>query len=220
MSNVSNTHNITAYVPTVTKPFTGQRLSVVFWKTGKDGIKKESKCVSVPKLAGVTPGELQLLVPQVMELLVTTQNKIIRELVDAGKSFVQDDEISVAKCIAYLQEVGTSADSVRLTKDNLGEWFNTKLSDTLTLTLADKFGIGDTMSAEQEMMLTATVNAFKAKIVGIASPNCKYAAKEVGSIKNAITLAGEEEDVIASKLMERLDKMLVTVNEVSLIDVL
>jgi hypothetical protein len=220
MSIVSNVHNITAYVPTVTKAFTGQRLSVIYWKTGKDGVKKESKCVSIPKVTGVTPDELQAMIPQVLELITTTQNKIIRELVDAGKSFVSDEDISVAKCIAYMQEVGTSENSVRLTKDTLGEWFNSKLADSLTLLLADKFGIGDTMSAEQEMMLTATVNAFKSKIVGIANPNTKYAEKEVGSIKNAIAASNDSEDPIVGKLVERLDKMLIKVEEINLIDVL
>lgn len=222
MSNISDTHNIVSYTPTVTKPFSNQRLSVCYWKTGKDGIKKESKCVSIPKIEGITPEELQEFIPSVLELINNTQNKIIRELIENGQTQVSDSEISIKEVIKYINEVGTSDGSARLTKESIGQWFDTSLSDSLMLALSNKLGVGldVEITRDQEKLVMATLGAFKGKLVSLSGPSVKLDVKTINSLKSAInTIDGD--DGMGNRLLSKLDNMLVKLEtEVSLFDLL
>ena len=55
MSNVSNVHDVVVYDAKATKPYQGQRLAKVLYKTPKDGsVKPENKAVSIPVIAMIS----------------------------------------------------------------------------------------------------------------------------------------------------------------------
>jgi len=224
-----NSALVSGYVNGITTPRNkDERLSVLYWKTGKDGIKKDSKSVSIPKTVGLTPEELQSMVPHVIGMLESVQNKIVRELVESGKNAIGFPEISISECIKYLAESDSdgNGNSVRLTKEVINAWFMDSLNDKLMLALSDKLGVGDNPSNEQCQLIENTTNAFKSKICSLAGGTVKLDVKTAKSVKNAIMLGvgnegiDIENDVIGSKLVARLDKMIMSVNEVNLLDVL
>src|ERR1700694_658138 len=88
-------HNVVSYVSGTTKPFSGQRLVAIIYKTVTDkksvhyNIKRESKAVSVPVIADdIILGNMNVLVPHIKTLLENTQKSIIRELLDASNNVV------------------------------------------------------------------------------------------------------------------------------------
>ena len=207
-----------------------QRLSVLYWKTGKDGVKKDSKSVSIPKLVGLTPDELQQMIPHCLNMLVMVQNKIIRELVDGGKNAIGYEDISVKECLKYLEESASDGEgnSVRLTKESIGEWFKSNLEDKLMLALSAKLGIREDVEPTNEQceLVENTTNAFKARIISLASGTVKLDIKTATSVMNAVKISNdngdsEGNDVIYDKLIARLGKMMeVKKDEIDLIDVL
>lgn len=221
--DMNNNHSVTSYTSGSTKPLTGQRLAVVYWKTGKDGVKKESKSVSIPviELNSITASERTLLEPYLVEMLQTVQGKIIRERIESGASTILGAEISVASCIQYLESNVSdteSGSSVRLTKESLATWFDLALADKLMLVLADKLGVSSDPTAEEVVKIDSILAEFKGKIGSLASGAVKLDKKLAISIKNAVSLAGED-DVIAVKLASKLDKM-IAVEKVELFDIL
>src|ERR1700674_4660994 len=143
-------HNVVSYISGTTKPFSGQRLVAITYKTVtyKESIhyniKRESKAVSVPVIADdVITSNIVALVPHIRTLLENTQKSIIRELLDASNNVVSmpNKSISISECISYLE---SSDESGRLTKESVGNWFDSSIADMLTLSLADKLGISDT----------------------------------------------------------------------------
>lgn len=233
MSLINTVENNSALVSGYTNGITqarnkDERLSVLYWKTGKDGIKKDSKSVSIPKIMGLTSEELQSMVPHVIGMLEGVQNKIIRELVESGRNAISFGDISVSECIKYLNESDSDGNggNIRLTKEVINNWFMDSLNDKLMLALSDKLGVGDNPSDEQCMLIENTTNAFKSKICSLAGGTVKLDVKTAKSVKNAIMLGvgsegiDIENDVIGSKLVARLDKMIMSVNEVNLLDVL
>lgn len=207
--DLAGNHSVVSYVAGVTKPLSGQRLSVVYWKTGKDGIKKESKCVSIPKIEGITPEELQLMVPHVMELLAQAQNKIIRESIEAGKTTILGEDISVAKCISYMNEVGSSETAVRLTTESLTQWYVDTLEAPVMLAVAAKLGISEDTepTAEQSQKVEAISKKYKETIGKLASGAFKLPADYAEMVKKVVSFAPSE-DAIRVKLEGKLDKML------------
>jgi hypothetical protein len=201
-----NNHSVVEYTAGVTKPFGGQRLSVLYWKTGKDGIKKESKCVSIPMITGISDTQLQAMIPHVIDLLATAQNKIIRELVEEGKSTILGENISIDACIKYLEEVGSDSNSQRLTSELLGSWYDEVLEAPVMLAISNKLGIGDDVTEEQANKVEAISKKYKETIGKLASGSFKLPLDYAEMVKKVISMAPEN-DAIASKLIVKLDKM-------------
>lgn len=204
-------HSVVAYDPKSTKPFTGQRLAKVTYKTVTDkesplyGIKRDSKCVSLPifKAEEVT-AQAAALAPYVIEYLQTVQDKIVRERVDAGAASISMQEISIAGCIEYLD---SNNESGRLTKESVAAWFNENLADNLAVTLAEKLGVGEVPSDSDSAKILAVVDAFKGKIASLAGGKTAYEPKICKSLINALELAPAG-DVLATRFTARLQKMI------------
>lgn len=202
---------INSYVAGVTKATNlTDRLSVIYWKTGKDGVKKESKCVSVPMIGKLSIEQLQSLEVHCRDLLLTAQNKIIREKIEAGEQIaINPLDITVEECIKYLDSSVTSEDgtSRRLTKELLTGWFETNIADRLMLALAEKMNISVDTVSESELKQIETVSSkFKSEICKLASGSVKLDVRTSESVKKALMLWDEvQDDVIGSKLVAKLD---------------
>lgn len=204
-------HTIVDYDPKATKPFTGQRLSKVTYKTITDkdnplcGVKRPSKCVSLPLVSvGDVVDNVAALAPMIVETLHGIQDKIVRERVDMGASSISMEEISIAACIEYFE---SNNESGRLTKESVATWFDETIGESLAVTLADKLGItSEPTNAESEKIL-AVVNAFKDKVSSLAGGKTSFEPKVCKSLINALSLAPSG-DVLATRFTSRLNKMM------------
>ena len=203
-------HTVIDYTKGKTVALDGQRLDVVFWKTDDKGIKRDSKCVSVPMIdSTVVASNLTALMPHLISYLETVQHDIIKERVTANASHITDEEISVTSCIQYLNESTKGADgkSAHLTKESVATWFDSVVADNLMVALADKLGIGNEPDAEQLVKLDTAIKMYKDKVTALAGGTTKYPAPMARSLKNAMSLVASD-DPIAAKFVVRLDKMI------------
>lgn len=213
MSVIDNAnHNVVSYVSGVTKPFTGQRLATVQYKTVNDkssvhfGIKRESKAVSLPVLeATAIESNLTVLIPHIRNFLESVQDKIIREELDKGNNVVSIDNaaVSIAACVEYLDN---SNESGRITKEGVESWFAEAIEPNLALTLSETLGVGDIPTQAESDKVLAIVAAFKGKIASLAGGKTAYDPKTAMQLQKALKLAPES-DALASRFMVRLQKM-------------
>lgn len=222
----SAAHNVISYVSGVTKPFTGQRLATITYKTIKDSsnplcnVKRESKAVSLPVLedSSIT-GNIAVLMPHVKAMLYAAQDKIIREYLDSGAnvSLIPADVVSISAVVEYLDN---SNESGRLTKEVVSKWFDETVSESLMLALAEKLGVSETPSNEESMKIEAIVSGFREKVSALAGGKTSYEPKLCESLKKCIALAPAD-DMLAGRFIVRLDKMIASASDsVGLLDAL
>lgn len=204
-------HSVVSYDPRSSKAFSGQRLSKVTYKTVTNkedplyGIKRESKCVSLPMIpVADVVSNIQALAPVVVEYLHSVQDKIVRERIDAGALSISMDEISIAGCIEYLD---SNSESGRLTKEVVAAWFNETIAEPLAVTLADRLGVSATPTDAESAKILAVVEAFKGKVAALAGGKTAYEPKVCTSLISALNLAPSG-DVLATRFTARLNKMI------------
>lgn len=217
MSIVSPFHDVVVYGPTV-KPFEGQRLSIITFKTPKERKddpkykKPENRCVSVPKLVvktTVTGKNPSILDSAMQALFEDLQDAVIRKLVveavddDAKVITVSDDQIGFAACAAYAAE---NAISGKLTKEAISTWFDADLQEKLEVALANAMSIPDKDATEDQIAkLNAAVKQHKDFFAGCAATRPDIPPKIAKSLLSALKLA--EEDRISLSLKEKLQKL-------------
>lgn len=204
MSNVSNAHDVVAFDAKASKALSGQRLSKILFKAGKNVVeKKGSKCVSVPVFA-ISSDQFasEKLLPHINALIQSAQDGIIRDLVEAGSVTVNDSEISFAACLEFLdaQERGE-----RMSKEIVASWFDSSLADAISVAIADKMGFSDTPSEKQVAALNASVAAYKEKFSALAGGRTSFSPEVAAKLCKTLELG--EVDEISSKLKVRLVKM-------------
>lgn len=217
-------HSVVAFNPKTSKPFAGQRLSKVSYKTINDkesihyGIKRDSKCVSIPMIGQTDViGNITVLVPHVIEFLQGVQDKIVREKIDAGSLHIANEDINIAAMVEWLDN---NNESGRLTKETVAKWFSENIEENLMLALAEKLGVGDVPTDSQSKQIELVVGQFKDKVSGLAGGKTMYEPKLCESIKKCLDLAPAG-DILASRFNARLDKMISnSKTEVNLIDLL
>lgn len=226
MSVVFDKHTVVAYTSGQTRPAAGQRLASFNWKTSSDkdsiwfGAKRPSKAVSVPYITKEqVSSNLVALTPAIVEYLATIQDKIIREKLEASSDleFISDSDISVASIVEYLEE--SAGESGRLTKASMEQWFVSALEAPLMVQLADRLGVSEEVTDEESAKIEAVVGAFKGKIAALAGGKTSYSPAIATQLQKAIGLAPEG-DIIADRMMVRLQKMIDSGAGVSLLDAL
>ncbi len=212
MSIIDNlAHSIVAYDPKSTKAMTGQRLSKVTFKTVTDkdsplcGIKRESKCVSLPPLKSEEiVSNVQVLAPAIVEYLHGIQDKIVRERVEANAAHITMEEVSIAACIDWLE---SNNESGRLTKESVGVWFTENVETELAVTLADKLGVTGVPTDAENKQIMAVVGTFKDKISSLAGGKTVFAPNMCETLIKALAFAPEG-DALKSRFTVRLQKMI------------
>lgn len=204
-------HSVVAYVAGSTKPFAGQRLAKVTYKTVTDkdsalcGIKRESKCVSIPMIpASDVIGNVQVLAPYLIEYLQGVQDKIVRESIDAGSLSISMESIGISGICEWLE---SNNESGRLTKDSVASWFNENIAETLAVILADKLGVSETPTNAESAQIMKVVDTYKDKISALAGGKTSYDPKMCESLKKALSMAPDG-DVLKGRFVARLDKMI------------
>lgn len=227
MSIIDNLNHSVVTYDGKNKPFTGQRLSKVTWKTGTDkaspyyNIKRESKCVSLPVItAQMVEDNITVLAPHLISYLHSVQDKMVREILDSGNNVVSigTNDVSIAAICEYLEG---SDESGRLTKEVIGSWFDSAVSENLALLLAEKLGVSAEPTDAENAKVMEVVSAFKGKIAALAGGKTSYEPKVCKSLLNALSLVEASDDVMVVRFTARLNKMITDAEkEVALIDLL
>ena len=206
MSVISDRHQFVTYVATgsnKTTAFTGQRLSVVRFKKGKDGKKAmDSQAVSVPAVT-LTDADMSDLVTHINAWFASQQDEIIRDLCIEGKKEVCDDDISVAAVKTYLTQ---QAAGERLNGDAIRAWFDSELADLMLVAFAEKLEIGDSPSDEQAKRLEQMVNVYRDKFASMAGGRTMFDAATRAKLAKALELADCSEG-IGQKLAAKIKAM-------------
>lgn len=215
MSNVSTIHDLKPF-KAGDKALSGQRLAKVGYKsTKKNPARFKSVAVSVPFIlsASINEDHQKALQPYLIQILENAQDGIIRSLYeskDGTLTQVQDSEISIDACIGYLR---AESEGNRLTAELIGQWFDSELSDSLMVVLAQKLSFIPA-DADGEVELTEAQTAVVDKHLKIhkelfgslAGGATILAEKQIKGLKNALQYA-DERNSIAERLMKRLESM-------------
>lgn len=194
------------------KPFSGQRLARFSWKTVTDkssalyGIKRESKCVSLPVIgASVIEQNIVALIPHISSYLHSVQDKMIREMMETSSiSTIRTEDISVTAITEWLE---SNDESGRLTKESVGNWFNESVAESLAMVLGERLGVSEIPTDAESAKIMAVVSAFKDKIAALAGGKTSYEPKICKSLISALELAPAD-DVLANRFVGRLNKMI------------
>ncbi len=195
------------------KAFAGQRLAKFSWKTNNVpghelyGIKRDSKCVSLPMIAGADiAANLAALTPAITSFLHGVQDKMVREMLEVGNNVlhVTTESISIAAICEWLEG---NDESGRLTKESVASWFDSEVSDNLAIALAAKLGVSEVPTDAESQKIMDVVAAFKGKISSLAGGKTSYEPKISRSLISALELAPSG-DALASRFIGRLEKMI------------
>jgi hypothetical protein len=209
MSNVSNRHAVTRFIAGESKPLSGQRLARAGFKltekmkaAGKTALP--SVCASVPQ---IDPAAVLVfvndLMPHIGNMLEKAQDEILRAKYEASGGTctdLSDEEISIPQCIAFLNAENAGS---RLSVESIGAWFDTALTDSLTVLIADKLGF-DLSTAEQESTVSKHVKNHRDVLCMLAGKNVILAPRQTQAIQNMLAAAPDDSDVMHQKLTAKL----------------
>lgn len=209
MSNVSNVHDVIPFVAGKSAALSGQRLAKVGYKsTAKNPAKFPSVAVSVPFLSDDSLREnMDSLLPYIKGMMEKTQDDVIRSLYeskDGTLKIVQDHEISVQACIAYLE---SEAAGDRIKKEHIEAWFDRVCAENVFVLIAEKLGFtGDTLTPEQSATVDKHVKVYKEILSMLAGGRTILTPVQIKSCKTVIDVS-EDDSGIGVKLMQRLTAM-------------
>ena len=209
MSNVSNVHDVIPFVAGKSAAFTGQRLAKVGYKsTAKNPAKFPSVAVSVPFLSDDSLREnMDSLLPYIKGMMEKTQDDVIRSLYeskDGALKIVQDHEISVQACIAFLE---SEAAGDRIKKEHIESWFDRVCAENVFTLIAEKLGYsGDELTPEQESTVQKHVKVYREILSMLAGGRTILTPVQIKSCKTVIDVS-EDDSGIGTKLMQRLTAM-------------
>lgn len=209
MSNVSNVHDVIPFVAGKTAALSGQRLAKVGYKsTAKNPAKFPSVAVSVPFLSDDSLREnMDSLLPYIKGMVEKTQDDVIRSLYeskDGTLSVIQDHEISVQACIAFLE---SEAAGDRIKKEHIESWFDRVCAENVFTLIAEKLGFtGDSLTPEQESTVQKHVKVYREILSMLAGGRTILTPVQIKSCKTVIDVS-EDDSGIGTKLMQRLTAM-------------
>lgn len=210
VSNISNRHSVVPFVAGKTNPLAEQRLAKVGYKTTKkQQAKFRSVAVSVPMvdMDQITEDQNSRLRPFLQTLIETAQDGIIRSLYESSDGTLQsvaDDEINIDACISFLQ---AEAAGERLKKEHIESWFDSELSDSLFILVAEKLGFKDTEPNEdQTKTIQKHVKIYRDVLSMLAGGKTWLQPPQIRGCKTALSLV-DCDSGIPQKLMNRLEQM-------------
>lgn len=207
-------YNINTYDAAKSAAEKDHRLVVIGFKTPSDKKgdatykKPETRCVSIPQLTvSIRQETLQDAMQCAFEEL---QDAVIRSLIVAGdasakrKLTVSDDEISFQACAEFSK---LSAQSGKLSEEAIQAWFDSRISEALTVALANAMKFPDTLSNEQAVTLEKAIEQHRELFGKLSSPRASMDRKVATSLLKAVKLSTEE-DKVFHILSKKLDSFI------------
>lgn len=213
MSVISNRHVLEVFDSKKSKAANGQRLAIASTKITKEdkaaGLTEKSKpsmCASIPVVSAdvLSDSVMQAFKPYVLQMVLDTQDKIVRQFAENECSTVGDDDISVDAVLAYLDDESKGA---RLTKEIIVEWFDGSLADSLALAFADKMGLSDTPTEDETKKLNQQIQVYREKLASLAGGKTVFAPDVAKKMIRALEF-GAADDAMIVRFTARCKKMM------------
>lgn len=97
------------------------------------------------------------------------QDKMIRRVTDSGRNIITDSDIAMDVVAQYLEE--TDENIGRISKDKIEQWFKDEMADTLLVAFANKLGVGDVPTADEEKKLAQACKGYQDVFATLAQKN-------------------------------------------------
>ena len=204
MSNMTTAHDLVKYDAKNSKPFDGQRLAKVCFKTSKSqAIKPDNMCASIPVFsAHAQISDFTPLFPHMDAWLQGVQDQIVREMVENGAQVVTDSDISLDAIINWLEE---DSKGNRLTKEFIIEWFSTELADVLTVAISDKLELSDSPSEAETKRVQQMINVYRDSFAQLAGGKTSFTPEKAKKMQKVLELISD--NAMAQRFNARLEKM-------------
>lgn len=206
MSHFPTHHLVTKFDSKRSQPLTGQRLAKIRYKTTeKQSAKYPSVCASVPFIAESDILEnIPRLVSHIRNILESAQDGCIRSIYEARDGVltaVDDSDISIDACIKYLE---AEAAGSRMTKEFIESWFDSSVSEYLTVLLAEKLKYENIESLTPEQIATIGNHSkgYKDLYSMLAGGKTILQENQINSLLKVIELIDADET--SEKLKKRL----------------
>lgn len=202
--SISTRHSILPFVSGQSKALHEQRLVKVGYKSIKNApLRFPSVCVSVPVISEIPEDFLESLLPHLVGVLETAQDGIVRSLYESSDGSLRevgDSDISVEACISWLE--ATRERNGRLTGERIRDWFESEVSENLSVILAEKLGFTE-LGPKEEKVIGKHLGEYKEVLASLASHSPSLDSTQIKSCKAAIGLASSE-GKIGEKMTEKL----------------
>ncbi len=186
-----------------TSPATGNRLSKVQFR-GEQAKKHEPVFIEVAEISEETVTEnMVVLMPHLMNLVTATQDTIIREHHIAGYLEVQADAISFDAIVDKLESTGEG----KLNKDKIFAWFDADVKDKITVAFANKWGLSDQPSEQEEKKLNELVNTYRTNYGALAGASSTFMPDTCNGMIKALEVTETHETSIGKRFVARLGKI-------------
>lgn len=173
-------------------------------KTGKVAADNSQIRVEDGITEAVIVERIKELAPYLVGFLQGEQDKIVKRLHLAGMTLLSPKQYSLDEVVAALEASGTSQ---RLNKEQIEAWFAADMYEILLVAFADKMGIVEAPTEEQQTKLDAILGVYKAKFGSLASGKTHYREEEADMLLKALSVAGAEDSSIGARFVARLTKM-------------
>lgn len=217
MSNISNRHNVVAFISGKSEALTGQRLTIAKYKsTAKTPAKFPNVCASIPLLE-VTENVLTEnpgLLGHVTEWLLSKQDDVFKSVYESHGgtlSSIGDNELDISSIIGYLNAESVSG---RLTKESIESWYALECKGIIYVNAAIKKGfIGadaddlEVITENQRTHLELVCNSYRDLFSGLAGGTTKYAPPVQESLNKMLSQCADSPMV--ERLVGRLESMAV-----------
>lgn len=101
----------------------------------------------------------QTMMDYVAQCLMDVQDKMVRAITDNGRNIITDSDIDAAALVEYLES--NDENIGRLSKDKITQWFTAEMQDTLMVAFADKLGVSDTPTPDEEKKIAQACAGYK-----------------------------------------------------------
>lgn len=164
----------------------------------------ENAYVRIPLISEAEVTEqIDVLMPHIISYLEGVQDDIIKSHHKSGYTSVLATAIELSAIIDKLD----STDQGRLNKEKVFQWFDTSVKDMLVVAFADKLGISDNPSTEDEDKLNSIVSVYRTKFGALAGGKSVFVPSEAEKLQAAITATGADSTALGTRFLARLEKM-------------
>ncbi|HYP43485.1 MAG TPA: hypothetical protein VEQ18_05635, partial [Candidatus Nitrosocosmicus sp.] len=130
----------------------GYRLAKIMFRPPRDGSKQVhfNKCAQVPIInIGEVKERVEEFLPHILGLIQNTQDSIIKEAILEGTSSLNSGELSINAVLEFLK---SEQSGNRLTKEEIGLWFDVVLADNLAIAFGEKLTQGGKVELSEELV--------------------------------------------------------------------
>ena len=197
----------------------GKRVIKVCYKVAKQGknagvVKGKNSCLIVEPIVAEDVNNADVvnrLLPHVIAMCEAERDKIAKDFHLSGAQSVSQEALDINAIIASLEAEAVSG---RMNKEIITSWFDSEVSDILTVLFSQKLGITETSGAEEIKKLDRFITVYRDKFCGLASNLVTYQIEEAKKLLEALDKCelDFDSDMIASKIREKLNKMLSPTN--------